>query len=48
MFFVMHKKTGDIRAVYGMNGLYFIMWDAVTGSWISDHMNNYQPVEEKR
>lgn len=45
MFYVRNKETGEVRAVYGISGLYFIMWDKVVKTWISDDIYKYEPME---
>lgn len=45
MFYVVEKETGKVRMVYGINGLYFLMWDSSTGCWISDNISKYKPLE---
>jgi len=45
MYQVVHKKTGAVRTVYGINGLYFLLWDADNQSWEYESTDNYRPVE---
>lgn len=46
MYKVTHKKTGTVRTVYGINGLYFLLWDEEDQSWTYESMDNYRPMEE--
>lgn len=45
MFRVVHKKTGEIRTVYGIAGLLFLFWNQETSEWESDEISDYRPLE---
>ena len=42
---VRHKETGKVRVVYGISGLFFLMWEDSTDSWFYADMNKYRPLE---
>jgi hypothetical protein len=44
MFKVKHRKTGQIRTVYGVNGFMFLFY--IYGSWEWLPIAGYEPVEE--
>ena len=46
MFRVKHVTTGEILTVYGMNGMYFLVWDPDRGCWGWVQMEKYAPVAE--
>lgn len=46
MFRVKHVITGEILTVYGMNGLYFLVWNLDMGCWEWVQMEKYAPVAE--
>lgn len=45
MFQVVHKKTGVVKTVYGINGLYFLFWNEAEACWEGGYMDDYRPVE---
>ena len=46
MFRVRHKVSGEVRTVYAMDGLYFMIWNAETRTWCWVPISEYEPVEE--
>ena len=47
MFKVKHKVSGEVRTVYAMDGLYFMIWNAETRTWFWVPILEYEPVENK-
>ena len=47
MFRVRHKVSGEVRTVYAMDGLYFMVWDAEARTWCWVPISEYEPVENK-
>lgn len=46
MFRVKHMITGEILTVYGMNGMFFLVWDQKTTCWAWILMGECAPVAE--
>ena len=48
MFNVINRETGEIRTVYGIIGILFMMWDEKLHEWVYEPMHKYRPVEDLR
>lgn len=44
MFYVRHKESGKIRAVYAVKGTSFLLWDESIG-WFYEDLSCYRPYE---
>lgn len=46
MFKVIDKTTGEAFTVYGLNGTYFLIYNAELDYWYYKEMNECKPLEE--
>ena len=47
MFKVVHKETGELRTVYGVMGMRFLLWNAEGSYWEYGDMEKYMPATEQ-
>ena len=47
MFKVMDKTTGEVFTVYGLNGTYFLVYNAAFDWWFYKDMEECRPVEDE-
>ena len=45
MYKVIHKETGEIRTVYGITGIRFLLWNEKDDCWEYEDMEKYRPAE---
>lgn len=46
MYEVIHKETGEVVRVYGINGTYFLLFNQEEQNWYYSEQDNFVPKEE--
>lgn len=46
MYKVMHKETGEVVTVYGINGTYFLLFNKEEQQWYYSEQDNFVPKED--
>ena len=48
MYEVIHKETGEVVTVYGINGTYFLLFNREEKHWYYAEQENFEPKEEAK